>query len=102
MKEKHIKEKGSKVETIKNEVELLGDPEYVGNKIGYANWDPSGRFMGIFTENDARVHIYNIFGIKGLTIDEDRTSQVSKYNIKFSLFGDQGRKLKSQKKNMMR
>lgn len=75
MKEKHTREKGSKVESVKYEVELIGEPEFVGNKIGYANWDPSGRFMAILTEHDSRVHVYNIFGLKAMTIDEEKTNQ---------------------------
>lgn len=76
LKEKSHKEKGTQIEVVKNEVEFLCRDLNVSNSVSLASWDPSGRFLAVFSERDNRVSVFNIYGDMAFTHDEDRATQV--------------------------
>lgn len=75
LKEKSHKEKGSNIDVVKNEIEFLCKDLNVTNSVSYSGWDPSGRFMAVFSERDNRVSVFNIYGDMAFTADEEKASQ---------------------------
>jgi len=61
-------------DTTKYEMESLCANINVGNNITYGNWDPSGRFLAVFSDRDSRVTVYNLFGEMAFSLNEDKST----------------------------
>ena len=80
MKDKTEKLKGG-VETTKWSIDFLSKDLSVNTSLSYAQFDPSGRFLGCFADKENKLMVFNLFGDQLFELNVDKATQVNIFCI---------------------